>query len=158
MRKTNALFVATIVAATIAAPVGGIARAAPSHVVVESRFTVGYGGEPAPTMSECKVQVPRGGSGIAVLKAAKRAGCIDSYVLTRWKWDGRWETMVECINGVCGYPAGDGAVFVTAWWLFYSPCTPRSGRSSSCGYGGGPLEGFRAGRSTTLEFRYSPTD
>jgi hypothetical protein len=129
--------VATIVAATIVASFGGIARAEPSRVVVASRFRVGYGNTIGHTTNECKVKVPRGANGIAVLKAAKRAGCIDSSVLSASDNEG---TRVQCINGVCQM------FWLAVWQLFYYP--------------GGDhyrLEGFRAGSATTLEFRYTPT-
>ncbi len=147
MRTVRSLLVATILAATIAAPFGGMANAAPSRVVVALRFSVGYPGEPlVHTMNECSVKVPRGGNGIAVLKAAKRARCIDSYVLSRSRYgvvdsQGNNSTYVACINGICR--AG-----FTVWWLVYY-----GGPDSF--YGDHRLERYRAGRSTTLEFRHT---
>jgi hypothetical protein len=93
MRKARALCVATIVAATIAASLGGIARAAPSRIVVALRFRVAYG-QYGHTTNACRVRVPRRANGIAVLKAAERAGCIDPYVLVR---DKEW-THAGCIS------------------------------------------------------------
>jgi hypothetical protein len=136
MRTARALFVATIVAATIAAPLGGIARAKPSGVVVALRVRLGLANEVGHTTNECRVRVPAGANGIAVLKAAQRAGCIDSYVVSRYS-DG---THASCIDSVCQM------FWLAVWYLYF----PESGNYAR------RLEAFSAGSATMLDFRYAP--
>ena len=146
MRTVRALFLATIVVATIAAPLGGNARAQPSGVEVALRVRLGFGDEVGHTTNECRVKVPSRANGIAVLKAAERAGCIESYVLAR-DLEG---TRADCINGVCemrdlsmtdvpNYP-------YTAWDIYY-PGSPHYRQR---------LEGFRAASARTLFFHFVP--
>jgi hypothetical protein len=146
MRTTRALFVATIVAATIAAPLGGIARAQTAAVVVALRVRLGFGDAVGHTTNECRVKVPRSANGIAVLKAAERAGCIDSYVLTRDE-EG---TRAGCINGLCemrDLDPTDIPMNPYATWDIYYPGSYHYRQR---------LEGFRAGSAKTLMFHYVP--
>jgi hypothetical protein len=145
MRTARALLVATIVAATIAAPLGGIARAETSRVVVAFRVRLGFY-ETGHTTNECKVKVPRSANGIAVLKAAKRAGCIDSYVLARDE-EG---TRAGCINGVCEMRdlyMPDAPTYSYATWDIWYPGSHHYRQR---------LEGFRAATAKTLMFHYVP--
>jgi hypothetical protein len=140
MRTARALLVAAIVAATIAAPLGGISHARPSRVVVALRVRLGFSDRSSlsaigRTTNDCRVKVPRGANGIAVLKTAKRTGCIDSYVLVH----DNEGTRVRCVNGTCQM------FWLTTWHIYYPGAGPY-----------GSLEGFHASSARTLEFDYVP--
>jgi hypothetical protein len=140
MQRVRALIVATIVAAMIAVPIGGLARAAPSTVSVVLRVRLGYSdrstlGAIGRTTNECKVKVSRGANGIAVLKAAKRTGCIDSYELSH----DNGATGVRCVNGTCQM------FWLARWYIYFAGLGPY-----------GTLERFRASSGSNLEFNYAP--
>lgn len=107
MRKLSRVITAALLTASVVVgPFGGPASAA--DVAVHFQVSVGTAAPPAVPISECSVSVPAGADGVAVLDAAEREGCIDSYQGSN---DPQFGFFLECVNGICGTPA--------TYWAFY---------------------------------------
>lgn len=107
MRKLSRIITAALLTTSVVVgPLGGPASAA--DVAVHFQVSVGTAAPPAVPISECSVSVPAGADGVAVLDAAEREGCIDSYEGSN---DPQFGFFLECVNGLCETPV--------TYWAFY---------------------------------------
>lgn len=88
----------------------------------------------------CPVSVAHGSNGIALLDAAKSAGCISSYSTITYPGFG---TFISCINQRCGDEAEN--LYLRYWAM-----------RENCAYTSYGVDGFRADPGDELSFTFEP--
>lgn len=101
MRSIIKATIATLIAASMLSASPGL-----TATTVSAKLEVGTAGGKIKTTS-CWVTVAEGADGVAILDAAKTAGCIRSYKLENFGWG----DFVSCIDEVCGQ--------VGTYWSMY---------------------------------------
>jgi hypothetical protein len=95
------------------------------------------------TVADCQVSVPEEADGVAVLDAAKAAGCIDTYETTPTAY-GRY---LNCINGICAQavnPVPNSYWGIGTFWQMRE-------NGDETGYG---IDDFEAQSGDELSFTY----